>query len=83
MRSDAAIVATVLGRSLVSVACCALVGFIVFQGRILHPFFWTSQLIMFGIVGSIFFYTLRINRRNAFAVLLVLFVVQMRSRPGS
>jgi hypothetical protein len=31
---------------------------------------------MFGIVGSVFFYTLRINRRNAFAVLLVLFVVQ-------
>jgi hypothetical protein len=31
---------------------------------------------MFGIIGSVFFYTLRINRRNAFAVLLVLFVVQ-------
>lgn len=76
MRSDAAIVATVLGRSLVSIVCCFVVGLIVFQGRVFNPYFWTSQLIMFGIIGSVFFYTLRINRRNAFAVLLVLFVVQ-------
>ena len=75
MRSDAAIVATVIGRSLVSIACCFAVGLIVFQSRVFHPYFWTSQLIMFGIAGSLFFYTLRINRRNAFAVLLVLFVV--------
>ena len=76
MRSNAAIVATVLGRSLVSIVGCFVVGLIVFQWRVFHPYFWTSQLIMFGIVGSVFFYTLRINRRNAFAVLLVLFVVQ-------
>lgn len=76
MRSDAAIVATVLGRSLVSIACCFVVGLIVFQGRVFNSYFWTSQLIMFGIVGSVFFYSLRINRRNAFAVLLVLFVMQ-------
>lgn len=76
MRSDAAIVATVLGRSLVSIACCFVVGLIVFQWRVFNLYFWTSQLIMFGIIGSVFFYTLRINRRNAFAVLLVLFVVQ-------
>lgn len=76
MRSNAAIVVTVLGRSLVSIACCFVVGLIVFQGRVFHPYFWTSQLIMFAIIGSVFFYTLRINRRNAFAVLLVLFVVQ-------
>jgi hypothetical protein len=77
MRSDAAIVATVLGRSLVSIACCVVIGLIVFQWRVFNPFFWNSQLIMFGIIGSVFFYTLRINRRNAFAVLLVLFVVQI------
>jgi len=75
MRTDVAIVTTVLGRSLVSIACCFLVGLIVFQSRVFHPYFWTSQLIMFSIAGSLFFYTLRINRRNAFAVLLVLFVV--------
>ncbi|MBF8296410.1 MAG: hypothetical protein HW389_2955 [Bacteroidetes bacterium] len=77
MRSNAAIVATVLGRSLVSIACCFVVGLIVFQWRVFHPYFLTSQFIMFGIVGSVFFYTLRVNRRNAFAVLLVLFVVQV------
>lgn len=76
MRSDAAIVATVLGRSLVSIACCFVIGLIVFQWRVFNPYFWTSQLITFGIIGSVFFYTLRVNRRNAFAVLLVLFVVQ-------
>ncbi len=75
MRSDAAIVATVLGRSLVSIACCLAVGLIVFQGRVCHPFFWTSQLVVLSIAGSVFFYTLRISRRNAFAVLLVLGVV--------
>ncbi|MCX6134540.1 MAG: hypothetical protein NTU47_12060 [Ignavibacteriales bacterium] len=75
MRSSEAIVATVLGRSLVSIACCFVVGLIVFQSRVFHPYFWTSQLIMFGIAGSLFFHTLRINRRNAFAVLLVVFVV--------
>jgi hypothetical protein len=76
MRSDAAIVATVLGRSLVSMICCLVFGLIVFQSNVFHPYFWTSQLVMFGIIGSVFFYTLRINKRNAFAVLLVLFVVQ-------
>ncbi len=76
MRSDAAIVATVLGRSLVSIACCFVVGLIVFQLRVFNLYFWTSQLIMFGIIGSVFFYTMRINRRNAFAVLLVMFVLQ-------
>ena len=75
MRSDAAIVATVLGRSLVSIACCMIVGLIVFQARVFHPFFWTSQLGVFSVAGSVFFYTLRISRRNAFAVLLVLAVV--------
>jgi hypothetical protein len=75
MRTDVAIVATVLGRSLVSIACCFIVGLIVFQSRLFLPYFWTSGLIMFSIAGSLFFYTLRINQRNAFAVLLVLFVV--------
>jgi len=76
MRSDAAIVATVLGRSLVSITCCFIVGLIVFQGSVFNSFFWRSQLIMFGIIGSVFFYTLRINRRNAFAVMLVLYVLK-------
>jgi hypothetical protein len=76
MRSDAAIVATVLGRSLVSITCCLVVGLIVFQGRLFNSFFWTSQLLMFAIIGSVFFYSLRINRRNAFAVMLVMFVIQ-------
>jgi hypothetical protein len=76
MRSDAAIVATVLGRSLVSIVCCFVVGLIVFQGRVFNSFFWTSQLLMFAVIGSVFFYSLRINRRNAFAVMLVMFVIQ-------
>jgi hypothetical protein len=54
-----------------------IIGLMVFQGSVFNPYFWTSQLIMFSIIGSIFFYSLRINRRNAFAVLLVLFVVQV------
>jgi hypothetical protein len=76
MRSNAAILATVLGRSLVSIACCFIVGLVIFQSKVFHPFFWSSQLLVFSVVGSVFFYSLRINRRNAFAVLLVMYVIQ-------
>ncbi|HTY39370.1 MAG TPA: hypothetical protein VMH23_19795 [Bacteroidota bacterium] len=75
MQSNAAVVATILGKSLVSFVCCFIVGLVIFQGGVFHPQFWQSQIVMFSIAGSIFFYTLRVSRRNAFAVLLVLFVV--------
>ena len=76
MRSNAAIIAAILGRSLVSIACCLVIGLIIFQGRVTSSYFWTSQIVMYAVIGSIFFFSMRVNKRNAFAVLLVLFVVQ-------
>jgi hypothetical protein len=62
-------------RTLVSFICCLLIGYIFYQSRIFNRFANASSIPVFGFIGSIFFYSMRVNIKNAFAVLLVLFVM--------
>jgi hypothetical protein len=62
-------------RSLVSVLCCLAVGSIFYQSLIFNYHAGAFSVPMFGFIGSVFFYSLRVNIKNAFAVLLVLFVM--------
>jgi hypothetical protein len=61
-------------RSIVSLICCLVIGYIFYQSQIFNRHASAFSFPVCGVVGSIFFYTLRINIRNAFAVFLVLFI---------
>jgi len=52
-----------------------VIGYIFYQSRIFNHHANTFSIPVEGLVGSIFFYSLRINIKNAFAALLVLFVI--------
>jgi len=62
-------------RSLISLVCCIVIVYIFYQSRIFNRHASTFSIPVEGLVGSIFFYSLRINIKNAFAALLVLFVI--------
>ena len=62
-------------RSLISLVCCMVIGYIFYQSRIFNRHANTFSIPVEGLVGSIFFYSMHINIKNAFAALLVLFVI--------
>ncbi|MFI5251321.1 MAG: hypothetical protein ACHQQQ_02720 [Bacteroidota bacterium] len=57
-------------KTLVSVLCCAILGYIFYRGDLFNRSLHHFDFIAFGIIGSVFFHTLRFSVRNAFAVLL-------------
>jgi hypothetical protein len=75
MFTKARCVADVVNRSVVTVLCCLVVGFIFCQWRIFDPRDPAFQFVTFSVLGSMFFFTLRVNARNSLAVLLVFFMI--------
>jgi hypothetical protein len=65
----------VVVRSFVSFVCCMVIGYIFYRSRIFNRHIGTFSIPVYGLIGSIFFYSLRVNTKNAFAALLVLFVM--------
>jgi len=62
-------------RALVSLMCCIVIGYIFYQSQIFNRHTGTFSIPVYGLIGSIFFYSMRVNIKNAFAALLVLFVM--------
>lgn len=77
MRSGLNVITDVVGKSLVAILCCLILGFILYQWRLFNLYTPSAQIVLYGVIGSLFFFTLRISRRNSFAVLLVLFVIHL------
>jgi hypothetical protein len=75
MSSGVRSVADIVRRSFVTVVCCLAVGFVFYRWNIFNYHDPAFQFLAFGIVGSMFFFTLRVNARNSLAVLFVLFVI--------
>jgi hypothetical protein len=65
----------VVVRSFISLICCMVIGYIFYESRIFNRHASTFSILVYGLIGSIFFYTMRIDIKNAFAALLVLFVI--------
>ncbi len=62
-------------RTIVTIVCCLAIGYIFFQSQIFNYRLVTFMIPVYGSIGAIFFYSLRVNTRNAFAALLVLIVI--------
>lgn len=77
MRSNLNIVAAVAGESLVPIIITLMLGSIFYGWTLFVPHYVGFQIVAGAVISSLFFLTLRIHRRNAFAVLLVLFVIQI------
>lgn len=68
---------SVLTNSFISVVCSLLLG-VAFNGlEVFVPQSTAFEFVVYGILGSLFFFTLRINVRNAFAILLILLFVNV------
>jgi hypothetical protein len=52
-----------------------VIGYIFYQSRIFNHRASVFSIPVYGLIGSIFFYSLRVNVKNALATLLVLFVM--------
>jgi hypothetical protein len=65
----------VVVRSFISLICCMVIGYIFYKSQIFNRHAGAFSILVYGLIGSIFFYTMRIDIRNAFAALLVLFVI--------
>jgi hypothetical protein len=85
MRSSLNSVATVAGESLVPITVTVILGLVFYGWTLFQPHYAGFQIIVGAVSSSIFFLTLRVDRRNAFAVLLVMFVIQIGlvARPPS
>lgn len=59
-------------RSLVSVFFCLLFGYIFFQLEIFNRHAGAFSIPVFGLIGSVFFYTLLVDTKNAYAALIVM-----------
>lgn len=77
MRSSLNIVATIIGESFVPIFITVIFGFIFYGWNLFTPHYFSFQIIAGAVISSLFFLTLRINRRDALAVLLVLIVIQL------
>jgi hypothetical protein len=75
LHTDAEVVSEVLCKSLVSVVFCFILGSALYQSPLYNIHYPGFQIVIYGVLGSLFFYSLQINIRNAFAVLLVMFVL--------
>ena len=77
MRSRLNIVATIVGEAVVPIICTVVLGTIFYGLTLFQPRFSGFQIVVGAAISSVFFLTLRVSRRDAFAVLLVLYVIQM------
>jgi hypothetical protein len=77
MQSRLNIAATIVGEAVVPIVLTVILGVIFYGLTLFQPHYPGFQIIVGAVISSLFFLTLRINRRDAFAVLLVLFVIQM------
>ena len=63
-------------RSCVSVLWCAGFGYVFWQESIFNPYHTVFRYIEFGIIGSVFFHTLRLRGlRDAVPVLIVIYIL--------
>jgi hypothetical protein len=77
MRSRVDIAATIAGEAVVPVILTVILGFIFYGLTLFQPHYPAFQIIVGSVISSIFFLTLRVSRRDAFAVLFVLFIIEM------
>lgn len=76
LRSDTNIISEIFCKSLVSVFFCLILGVAFYQWLLFNIHYPSFQIVLYGILGSLFFFSLQVNVRNSFALLLVMFVVQ-------
>jgi hypothetical protein len=63
-------------RTIIAALCCVGVGAVVFQGAVVNYSSPRFAFVVFGVVGSIFFFALReTTLRNALALLVLLFAL--------
>jgi hypothetical protein len=68
----------ILVGSIMSAVCCLLIGLLFFQENALDRTHYAFQLLSNGIIGGLFFYTLRVAKIKVAVVLLVfLLIVQI------
>lgn len=76
MRSRLDIAATIAGEAVVPIILTVILGLITYGWNLFVPHYSSFQILVGAVISSFFFLTLRVNRRDALAVLLVLFVIQ-------
>jgi len=69
--------ARIVGEAVVPIILTVILGVIFYGLTLFQPHNPGFQIIVGAVISSLFFLTLRVSRRDAFAVLLVLFVIQM------
>jgi hypothetical protein len=62
-------------RAFVSLLFCLVIGYVLYTSLIFNRYSGLFSIPVYGIIGSIFFYTLRVNIKNALSALLVLIVM--------
>lgn len=69
-------ISRVLANSVVALTTCLVMG-VIFNGWSVFSFHSTAfQFVIYGTLGSLFFFSLKASRRDSLALLLVLFLVQ-------
>ncbi len=76
MHTDTNITSEIFCKSLVSIFFCLILGVVFYQWSLFNIHYTSFQIVVYSILGSLFFFSLQINVRNSFALLLVLFVLQ-------
>jgi hypothetical protein len=70
------VIQQILLHSLIPIACSALIGFVFYRWKVFNPHYPAFQFVESAALASAFFYALAYTRkRNAFAALLILFLL--------
>ena len=72
------IIQQILFHSVIPIACSTAIGFLFYRWNVFNPHYPTFQFVESAALASIFYYSLTYLRlRNAFAALLVLFLLEL------
>lgn len=76
MRTETNVVSEIVCKSVMSVFFCFILGVPLYQSLVFNTHSPGFQIALYGIIGSLFFFSLQINVRNSFALLVAMLVLQ-------
>ena len=62
-------------KTFISLLCCMVIGYIFYHSQIFNRHAGTFSFLIYGFIGSLFFYLLRVKINDALAALVVLYIM--------
>ena len=76
MRAETNVISEIVCKSIVTVSFCLVLCVALYRSLPFNIHYVSFEIVAYSVIGSLFFFSLQINVRNSFALLLAMFVLQ-------